>query len=115
MPYIRMATSQTLTAAQKDEFKAGLAEIIGLIPGKTEAALMVEVDDGLTMYFKGEKRGLAYLDAKFSGDTEFEHKKNFTEAACRLAGRVCGLPENAVYLTYSVFNEWGTGGTLTAR
>ena len=41
MPYIRMATSQTLTAAQKDEFKAGLAEIIGLIPGKTEAALMV--------------------------------------------------------------------------
>ena len=96
-------------------FKAGLAEIIGLIPGKTEAALMLEVDDGLTMYFKGEKRGLAYLDAKFSGDTEFEHKKNFTEAACRLAGQVCGLPQDAVYLTYSVFNEWGTGGTLKAR
>lgn len=115
MPYIRMATSEILTAAQKDDFKSGLAEIIGLIPGKTEAALMVEVDDGLTMYFKGEKRGLAYLDAKFSGDTEFEHKKQFTEAACALAQKVCGLPQDAVYLTYSVFSEWGTKGTLLAR
>ncbi len=76
---------------------------------------MVEVDDGITMYFKGEKRALAYLDAKFSGDTEFEHKKLFTEAACALTQKVCGLPPDAVYLTYSVFNEWGTGGTLKAR
>ena len=59
MPYIRMATSKDLTMAQKEEFKSGLAEIIGLIPGKTEAALMVEVDDGLTMFFQGEKRDLA--------------------------------------------------------
>ena len=52
MPYIRMATSKDLTMAQKEEFKSGLAEIIGLIPGKTEAALMVEVDYGLTMFFQ---------------------------------------------------------------
>ena len=58
---------------------------------------------------------LEIIGCKFSGDTEFEHKKNFTEAACRLAGQVCGLPQDAVYLTYSVFNEWGTGGTLKAR
>jgi hypothetical protein len=115
MPYIRMATSKDLTMAQKEEFKSGLAEIIGLIPGKTEAALMVEVDDGLTMFFQGEKRDLAYLDAKFSGDTEFEHKKQFTEAVFALTQKVCTLPQDAVYLTYSVFSEWGTGGTLKAR
>lgn len=115
MPYIRMATSCALTLAQKDEFKAGLAEVIGLIPGKTEASLMVEVDDGLTMYFKGERRDLAYLDAKFSGETDFEHKKQFTEAVCRLAQKVCELPPDSVYLTYSVFKEWGTKGTLMAR
>ena len=115
MPYIRMATSRELSMGRKEEFKSGLAEIIGLIPGKTEAALMIEIDDGLTMFFQGEKRDLAYLDAKFSGDTEFGHKKQFTEAVCALAQKVCNLPQNAVYLTYSVFNEWGTGGTLKAR
>ena len=76
---------------------------------------MVEVDDGLTLYFKGERRDLAYLDAKFSGDTDFENKKQFTEVVCELTQKVCALPQDAVYLTYSVFNEWGTGGTLKAR
>lgn len=115
MPYIRLATSTTLTPAQKEDFKAGAAAVIGLIPGKTEAALMIEVDDGLTMFFKGEKRALAYIDAKFSGDTDFEHKKSFTEAISKLTQQVCGLPQEAVYLTYSVFDEWGTRGTLFAR
>ena len=58
---------------------------------------------------------MIWLDAKFSGDTEFEHKKQFTEAVCALTQKVCTLPQDAVYLTYSVFSEWGTGGTLKAR
>lgn len=115
MPYIRVATSKTLSQEQKEQLKTGFAEIIGLIPGKTEAALMIEIADGHTMFFQGEERELAYLDAKFSGDCDFTYKRNFTEAASMLAQKVCELPQDAVYLTYSVFNEWGTGGTLKAR
>lgn len=42
MPYIAINTSKTLSEAQKDALKSALGEKISVIPGKSEAALMVD-------------------------------------------------------------------------
>ena len=55
MPYIGVSTSKKLSDAQKDALKSALGEKISVIPGKTEKALMVDIADGHTMYFAGEK------------------------------------------------------------
>ena len=55
MPYIGVSTSKKLSDAQKDAIKSALGEKISVIPGKTEKALMVDIADGHTMYFAGEK------------------------------------------------------------
>lgn len=60
MPYICVNLTKKLTDSQKDAIKAGLGEKIALIPGKSERALMVDIADGRTMYYQGEKRDLAY-------------------------------------------------------
>ena len=62
MPYICVNLTKKLTDSQKDAIKAGLGEKIALIPGKSERALMVDIADGRTMYYQGEKRDLAYID-----------------------------------------------------
>ncbi|MBQ3179821.1 MAG: hypothetical protein IJB55_00490 [Firmicutes bacterium] len=115
MPYIRVATSQNWTEQQMNDLKAGLAAATTLIPGKTEAALMIELDHGRDMYFQGIKRELAYVDAKFSGCIELEYKQHFTVAVFQLLKEVCQLADDAVYVTCSEFDSWGTRGELKMR
>lgn len=112
MPYIGISTSQTLSEAQKDALKKAMGEKITVIPGKSEAALMVDIADGHAMYLAGEKRELAFLDVRCFGTTEFANKKAFTEAAFQAVQQVTGLPENAIYLTYSEFANWGVKGSM---
>lgn len=112
MPYIGVNVSQTLSKDQKDAIKAGLGEKIGLIPGKKEAQLMIDISDGHTMYFSGEERPLAYLDVKCFGTTEFANKKAYTEAAFAVIAAATGLADTDIYLTYSEFANWGTRGSM---
>lgn len=112
MPYIAVSTSKALSDAQKDALKTAIGARIGVIPGKVEAALMVDISDNHTMYFAGEKRELAFVDVRCYGSTEFENKKAFTEAAFEAVQQSTGLPEDGIYLTYSEFANWGTRGSM---
>lgn len=112
MPYISVQVTEKLTEEQKEQIKTGLGEKIVLIPGKSEAALMVDVSDGHTIFFAGERKQTAYLDVKIYGETELAHKKAFTEAAFEVVAAATGLPAKGMYLTFSQFENWGTRGTL---
>lgn len=112
MPYIGVHLSVTATEAQKDALKARLGQNITIIPGKVEDFLMIDISDGHTMYFAGEKRPLAYLDVKCYGTTEFSYKKAFTEAAFAAVRETMGLQDGDIYLTYGEYSNWGTKGTM---
>ena len=112
MPYIAVTTSKALSDEQKDELKKTIGQKISVIPGKTEAALMVDISDNHTMYFAGEKRKLAYVDVRCYGSTEFENKKALTEALFDAVELHTGLHDDSIYLTYTEFSNWGTRGTM---
>lgn len=112
MPYIGISTSKKLSEEQKDALKTALGESIGVIPGKSEKALMIDISDAHTMYFAGEKRQLAFVDVRCYGSTEFANKKAFTEAAFDVVQQTTELPEDSIYLTYSEFANWGTKGSM---
>lgn len=112
MPYIAVNTSKNLSEEQKTALKAALGEKIAVIPGKDESRLMVDISDGHAMYLAGKERELAYLDVKCFGTTEFADKKAFTEAAFAAVQQVTGLAQDAIYLTYSEFANWGTLGSM---
>ena len=88
MPYIAVTTSKALSDEQKDELKKTIGQKISLIPGKTEAALMVDIS------------------------TEFENKKALTEALFDAVELHTGLHDDSIYLTYTEFSNWGTRGTM---
>ena len=112
MQYIGVSTSKRLSDDQRDALKVALGEKISVIPGKSEKALMIDIADGHTMYFAGEKRELAFIDVRCFGSTEFANKKAFTEAAFAVVQQTTGLPEDGIYLTYSEFANWGTKGSM---
>lgn len=112
MPYIAINTSKVLSDAQKEALKTALGEKISVIPGKSESKLMIDISDGHTMYFAGEKRELAYVDVKCYGTTEFANKKAFTEATFEVVQQITDLPQDGIYLSYSEFENWGTLGSM---
>lgn len=112
MPYICVNLTKKLTDSQKDAIKAGLGEKIALIPGKSERALMVDIADGRTMYYQGEKRDLAYIDVRCYKSAAFEDKKCFTEAAFEVVEQVTGLTADDIYLSCGEYDTWGTKGSL---
>ena len=112
MPYIGVNLTGTLTDEQKLAIKSGLGEKIGVIPGKVEAALMVDISENHTLFLGGDQRPLAFLDVGCYGTTEFEHKKAFTEAAFEVVQNVTGLTARDIYLTYAEYPNWGTRGTM---
>ena len=112
MPYIAVTTSKALSDEQKDELKKTIGQKISLIPGKTEAALMVDISDNHTMYLAGEKRKLAYVVVRCYCSTEFENKKALTEALFDAVELHTGLHDDSIYLTYTEFSNWGTRGTM---
>lgn len=111
MPYIAVNASKVLSEQQKDALKAALGEKISIIPGKVEKTLMVDIADGRTMYFRGDKRDAAYLDVKIFGTATAEDKKAFVEAAFDVMEQA-GFEKKNVYITFSEFANWGANGTL---
>ena len=113
MPYISVNTTVALSEEQKDAVKTGLGQCITKLPNKTEKVLMVDISDRHTMYCGGSRQEkLAFIDVRMYGDTEFEHKKSFTEAVFASVCETCGLAPNQIFMTITPFKEWGTGGSL---
>lgn len=113
MPYISVHVTRALSDAQKDALKTALGEKISVIPGKSEAALMVDISDAHTIYMAGRRcEDTAYLDVKIYGTAEVQDQKAFTEAAFEAVSQATGIAKDAMYLTFSQFPNWGTRGTL---
>ncbi len=112
MPYIGISTSKKLLPEQKEALKIKLGEKISLIPGKSQSRLMVDISDGHDMFMSGEKRDLAYIDVKYYGSAELQHKEAFTKAVFEIVGQLMDLSAKDIYVTISEHAIWGLDGML---
>jgi len=112
MPYIAINTSEKLSDAQKETIKTELGRLITIIPTKTEAGTFVDFSDSRTMYKGGEAISGAFIELRLWRKSEFEPKKQFTEAVFELLSRELGLKKENMYLTIMEFEEWGSAGIL---
>ncbi len=111
MPYVNVNVSKALTPAETDTLKREIAGIIGLIPGKTEQVLMIDIEDGKTLYYRGELQDNgAYVDARLYGRAETEDKAAFTRAMFDVLGRVLDVQKNQAFVTIQEFCNWGVNG-----
>ena len=87
MPCIHAWVSNKLTPTQKTALKTRMGKAIEALPGKTEAWLMVLIEDEACLYFKGNQ------DAPSA----------FREEA--------GIEPDRVYIKYSSTAHWGWNGS----
>ena len=111
MPYIRLSVTQKLTQEKQEELAKGLGEALSLIPGKDGRGLIVDFEDGKTMFAGGVKQeNMVFADVRYYSNFEYHIKKNFTVAAFEAISKVLGTAKEQMFLTISEYNNWGGFG-----
>ncbi|MDR2258906.1 MAG: hypothetical protein LBE14_07140 [Treponema sp.] len=110
MPYISVAIGQKLSAPRKDALKSELGRLITIIPGKTEPDLLVNIQDGGSLYMGGIEKPSVYIDLRMLGKADPEVKKQFTREVFACITRLFGIDAARQYLTISEYDHWGYDG-----
>ena len=110
MPMISLTTSAEITSESAERLKAGFGQAISLLPGKSEAWLMVSLKGDTAMYFQGAKRDAAFVDVSCYGSGRPEAYGKLTGAVCDLLQTELGLDPANVYVKYSETPNWGWNG-----
>ena len=85
MPYIHSKVSIETTPEQRQELKTRLGQAIAVIPGKSEAWLMVNLEDNQEMYFRGEKKeAAAFINVNIYGSPDPEAFQKMTEEITKI-------------------------------
>jgi len=111
MPYIRLSTTKKIEPDTEQKLIDALGVALSAIPGKDPQWTMVEVSDGLRIYFGGEKQSdMVFADVSYVGKFSYNKKKEFTVAALESIHEVLGTPIDKICLKISEFTNWGAVG-----
>ena len=107
MPFIDARFSTKIDAQKEEVIKKRLGEAITLI-GKSEAYLMVQIQDDCKLYFKGNcDSDSAYFEVKLLGKSSKSNYEKLTKALCEIATEELGINGNRVYVKFEEVEYWG--------
>lgn len=107
MPFINVKTNKDISDDIKDELKTQLGKAISAIPGKSEAWLMVEIQDNLDMYFKGSNDFCVMFDISIFGSASDSAYDNLTKIICSISNDLLGIKPDRTYVKYAEVDHWG--------
>ena len=111
MPYIEAKVSCDITNEQAELLKKGFGKAIECIPGKSESWLMVNIEDGKKIYFKGDATSdSAFISVAIFGKASADAYENLTKSICKLINETLGISPDRTYVTYSEVDNWGWNG-----
>ncbi len=111
MPYIRLSVTQKLSDEKQTELTRGLGEALSVIPGKDARGLIIDLEDGKTMFVGGNRQdNFVFADVRYFSNFEYHIKKQFTQAVLKVFEKVLGTTPDKAFLTITEYNNWGGFG-----
>ena len=111
MPFIHSKTNIKTTANQQLELKTRLGEAISILPGKSEAWLMINLEDDQKMYFRGDdSEPLAFICVNCYGNADEAAFDRMTDELTKIYGEVLGIKADHMYIKYDASLHWGWNG-----
>ena len=111
MPFIHIHVTGSLSEEKKDALKTRLGQIISILPGKEESGLMVDIADGRSMYYRGNRmEKCAFADVRLYKESPFAQKEQFAGALYDALEEIAGVPRTQVYLNIQELANWGSRG-----
>jgi len=107
---IAITTTANIIPVLSDQLAEGLGQAISLIPGKSEAQLMLSFTGGTSMRFGGQVRSAAFVEVSLFGHAPAQAYDDLTAAICQLLEEVLEIPPENVFIKYSETEHWGWNG-----
>jgi hypothetical protein len=108
---ITLTTTAQIPPAAEAALTAGLGRAIELLPGKSEAHLMLSFQGGVPMAFQGTKQeAAAFLEVSCFGHVDPAAYNTMTGAVCALLEKALAIPPAKTYVKYTETTNWGWNG-----
>ena len=108
MPYIDLKTTKTVSAESCEMIKSAFGKAIECFPGKSEAYLMVGIEDGAKLWFRGDASSdSAVVDVELLGSVNSAASENMTVEICNILEKELGISPDRVYVKYKGYTDWG--------
>ena len=113
MPYINVKVSSSLTGEKIEKIKTRLGKAISLFPGKSEAYLMVNIEDNCHLYFKGDNSApTAFTEVAILGSANKADCENVTAEICNILEDLADVPPDRSYVKFEYSDKWGYNGFM---
>ena len=111
MPFIDLKTTAKISAEKEEVLRREFGKIITLIPGKSEAWLMLNFTDECRMAFRGNADAdTAFVNVELLGGASDKAYDDMTRAICDTIRDLLGVPYDRIYVKYGEFTHWGFAG-----
>ena len=107
MPFINVTTNTALDNDAVTALKSDLGVAITAIPGKSEAWLMVNVNDKSSLFFKGSDEKCAMFEVSIFGTASDSAYDELTSRICKISEERLGVPAARTYVKYGETEHWG--------
>ena len=110
MPYIHLRTTEQISPEQKTSLKSAFGDAISLLPGKSEAWLMVDIEEGACLFLAGDgDRPLAMVEVELLGAADAASYEKLTARITEILASV-GIAPDGIYVKYAEVGTWGFAG-----
>lgn len=108
MPYIKVSAVKRLTDEQQEALVTELGEALGTIPGKDKQKLIVDLEDGKTMFVGGVRQeNFVFADVRYLSNFSYQVKKAFTMAVLAVLKNIFSAADDKVSLNITELHCWG--------
>ena len=116
MPFIKAKVSCPVTNEQEKKLKARIGKAIGLVPGKTEAYLLLEFEQNCHLWLRGgNAEPVAYIEAAVFGNEGHAGYPAFTAEVTNAFHDVLGIEPENCYIKYEDIIAWAAAGQYIDR
>lgn len=111
MPFVRISVGRKLSDNERTAVYDVVSQHITIIPGKTVAATMVQLEDGRRMYKDASQRVCVFIEVRLFGKTTDEAKAKLCQKLTTDLSVMLDVPLGDIYLNIMEFENWGSNGT----
>lgn len=111
MPFIISKVNVPVTHEQERRLAAGFGEAIAVVPGKTEASLMLGFEANSRLYLRGDDDlPMAYVTVAVFGNAGHRGYEQLSFAIARLFHETLGIDPNRIFVKYEDIPVWSVAG-----
>lgn len=111
MPFINVKTNCGVSDAAAESMKSKLGMSITAVPGKSEGWLMVDIEGGHKLWFKGTDAPAAMVQVSLYGKASSNALGTLTSHITGILIDELSIPSDRIYVSYMSTEDWGWNGS----